>query len=613
MKSKTSFFHKTVFKKDITRFAPAWGAYAIVLALALLSIADNRNTYDRVQNIKTAINTVSWANLIYGGAVAQLLFGDLYNSRMCGALHAMPVNRETFFGSHTAAAIAFAFVPNVLIALIALPVLQLGVGWSAVLWWLLAACLQYLYFLGTAVLCVMLAGNRFGQLALYAMVIFAGLAAAWLASSIYEPLLYGIRFDLKAFYPFCPLAEFSQLSKTLILDYGEVRDEAQNFLRYELYGVAPGEGWGYMALCAGVGILALLGALALYRRRRLECAGDFVAFSHMRPAVLVLVTVFAGGFFHVFGDAFGMNMKYVLVFCGMAVGYFACRMMLERTTRVFRKKAFLGCGIIMAVFGMTMGLTLLDPVGVTRYVPEAAEVESVTFSRGYGLQNHGEYVYSVTEEADVAALIGVHEDCVDRSAGTADVQERYSMLDIRLEYKLKDGKTVNRFYSIHPLSEAGQVLKGYFTRTKCVLGITEAEIPAFADIVRYLYTDGRLDGYKLDGLDLEGLLLAIDADCKAGNMAQFNSYHYPSDYDLQEGVYDKIVTHLEIGWDQSKLDAMEPREGRFAYRNLRVYASCVNTIRWLEAHDLLTEEQQKEFVHWYDDTFVYDDTYFSWD
>ena len=73
MKSKTSSFNKTVFKKDLTRFAPAWGAYFIVLLLVLISMSENGRPYYRVQNVQTAINVTVWANLIYGGVVAQLL------------------------------------------------------------------------------------------------------------------------------------------------------------------------------------------------------------------------------------------------------------------------------------------------------------------------------------------------------------------------------------------------------------------------------------------------------------------------------------------------------------------------------------------------------------
>ena len=38
---------------------------------------------------------------------AQLLFGDLYHSRLCNALHAMPVTREGWFLTHSAAGLAF--------------------------------------------------------------------------------------------------------------------------------------------------------------------------------------------------------------------------------------------------------------------------------------------------------------------------------------------------------------------------------------------------------------------------------------------------------------------------------------------------------------------------
>ena len=36
MKSRTSFFNFTVLRKDITRYAPVWGLYAIGLLLFLL-------------------------------------------------------------------------------------------------------------------------------------------------------------------------------------------------------------------------------------------------------------------------------------------------------------------------------------------------------------------------------------------------------------------------------------------------------------------------------------------------------------------------------------------------------------------------------------------------
>ena len=603
MKSRTSSFNLTVFKKDITRFAPSWGAYLILLLLVLTTIGDSGYAYHRARNVQDAIVAMGWANLIYGVVVAQLIFGDLYNSRLCNALHALPVTREGWFLSHSAAGMAFSLVPNLVVALIALPVMQLGVGRSAIFWWLLAAEMQYILYFGIAVLCIMLSGNRLGQLALYAMITFAGLAAVWLASAIYEPLLYGIQINADAFAPYCPMVNITNMNDILVLDHVRVDDEFGNYMYNELLGVTPGEGWGYMAICAALGILALVGALALYRNRKLECAGDFVAFKPMEPVVQVLVTVFAGGFFHVFGDNFGIGSKYVLIFCGMAVGFFACRMLLMRTNRVFQKKAFLGCGAIMAVFALTLVLTWMDPAGITRWVPDAEEVESVTFSETYSLSRHNEYPFTASEISDIEALLDVHEDCLTKEASSQPVgtEEQFYTMNLRLEYKLKNGRVVNRFYEVHPGTRAGQILKGYYTRPECVLGVPEEQARQMADYARSIYVDGMTEQkFDLEELDLDGMIDAILADCRAGNMAQQRVFHYPNNYDLLEGDYDLGVCYLEIGWDHERLETTtqgySEAYGIISYSSIRVYRSCTNTLKWLEDNGLLTEEFKQEMV-----------------
>ena len=608
MKSRTSSFNLTVFKKDITRFAPALGSYLIFLLLVLTSCANSGETYWRLRNVPDSIVAMVWMNLIYACVVAQLLFGDLYNSRLCNALHALPVTREGWFVTHTAAGLAFSFLPNLAVMLAAFPVLRLEAGWPALLWWLLGSELQYLFFFGVAVLCVMLSGNRLGQLAIYSMINFAGLAAYWLASVVYQPLLTGIQFNGELFYPLCPVGEISQISEVLVIDHERIVDEFGNFLRNEVYGVAPGQGWGYMAIIAAVGILALVGALMLYRKRNLECAGDFVAFAKSEPVVQVLVTIFAGGFFHLFGDLFGLRMKYVLILCGMVVGFFACRMMLMRTNRVFQKKAFLHCGAILVAFGLTLAVTAWDPMGVTTYIPDADEIASVTFSDSYSLHRHNDRRVDLENAADIEAILGVHADCIDGSAHeiTGLHPDSFHSLSLRLEYKLKNGKTVNRFYDVYPLSEAGQVLKGYYTSPECVLGFSPEQIPEMTQYIRSLYADDMMEmRFDLDGLDLEGLLEAIVADCEAGNMAQFSGYHYPANYDILENPeqFDFQVSYLEIGWDQERMQNAQVVDSTgsvpVGYRTLQVYQSCTNTIRWMLDNGLMTEEMLQKTLSYY--------------
>ena len=617
MKSRTSSFNRTVFQKDLTRFAPAWGVCLILMLLATIGMADRSAAYYRLQNLRDSITAMSWLNLIYAAAVAQLLFGDLYNSRMCYALHALPLRRECWFGTHIASGIAYSLLPNLVITLLALPILQLENGWTAVFWWLLASELRYLFFFGVAVLCALLAGNRLGQLALYAIIQFAGLLSYWMVSMIYQPFLHGIQFPEDPFVEICPIANIGVMSDILVIDYEKVFDNLGLLENYHILGVAPGNGWSYMAICAAVGVVAMLAALALYRKRKLECTGDFVAFPAMEPVVAVIVTIFVGVFFHLFADVFGMNLRSRMLGAGMVIGFFGCRMLLERTTRVFCKKAFLVCGTIVAIFGLTVLMTYLDPVGITRYVPETEKIESVTISRSFSLGSQQGFPYTTSDLDEIEEFRKVHADGI---AKISDIQpgssadELYNCFDFRIEYTLKNGKTVNRFYDINPQSEAGIILKDYFTKPECVIGITADQVKAYAPYVRSVYTSTNYGTeYNMDALDIEGMLNAIIADCEAGHMAQISSYHFPYNYDTLgvDKVFDEQIVYLEIGWDRELLQRdiqNHPDAGGYGgyilpslrYTNLQVYRTCENTIKWLEENGMLSEEDQKNINGWYD-------------
>ena len=100
MPSKTSCFNKTVFQKNLTRFAPVWVLYLLCLLLGMMMLyagdGDGQG-YWFADNMSEMIQLMAFVNLIYAPLVAALLFGDLYNSRMCNALHAMPLRRESWF------------------------------------------------------------------------------------------------------------------------------------------------------------------------------------------------------------------------------------------------------------------------------------------------------------------------------------------------------------------------------------------------------------------------------------------------------------------------------------------------------------------------------------
>ena len=125
MKLRTSFFNTAVLKKDITRFAPAWGLYLTAMLLLMVTITEEN--YDLAGTLGVTINLLSIVNLGYALVCAALLFGDLFNSKLCNALHAMPMRREGWFLTHLVSGLMFSVVPNLVVGLCLMP--RLGVYW----------------------------------------------------------------------------------------------------------------------------------------------------------------------------------------------------------------------------------------------------------------------------------------------------------------------------------------------------------------------------------------------------------------------------------------------------------------------------------------------------
>jgi len=593
MKSKTSFFNGTVFRKDLTRFAPAWGIYSVILLLAWAVLMAEATPYYRASNVADLVGVMAIANLVYAFLNAQLLFGDLFSSRMCNALHAMPMRRECWYATHLVSGIAFSLIPNLAVAALGMATMNLGKAWAVPLYWLLGSSLQYACFLGMATLCVMLTGNRFAATVVYGLVNFFSMLIFWLADSLYEPLLPGIRIREDFFVRLSPVV--NMMAEYDLVDVLRVRivDEFGYFEDWVITGISLGDGWRWLWVYALAGAAFLVLGLVLYRRRKLECAGDFMAFRASEPVLLVVYTVTVGGIFHLFSDLFSGGLeKYLFLAVGLAVGYFTGLMLLQRTTRVFRLKTFAGFVVLAAVLGVSLGLTALDPIGITRWVPAQSKVESVTLSNRYTYNGYSQRAMELTRPEDIQAILDAHEYQIGRT--TKDEFQEFGSnfsVTVCLEYTLKNGKTVTRFYDVNTLGDAGKILQPYFSSFPYVTEFEESRIPELAGRIFQINSEEMYISEKninetmadIEDLDVEALLRAIAADCAAGNMAQFGQYHLAPN---EEGYLDwDRCTYVEIGY---YLD--ESSDGTHNYLYLNVYRDAVNTLKWMEDNGLYNPE-----------------------
>ena len=580
MKLKASSSN-TVFWKDITRFAPAWVLFGLFLAVMFLTVIGNGGAeYWLVANLADFIPIMSIFNCAYALLAAQLLFGDLYNSRMCNALHAMPLKRERWFFAHVKAGMCFSVAPTaVAAAVLAVLIRQYStfrLGWQVPLYWWAGVNLQYLFFFGLAAFSAMCVGTRFAMAVVYGMLNMASMLVYLLVDGLYTPLFYGAVTPTEIFFLLCPVVQLAGRNRLLLterVDTGNTYVDGAGVLQHEYVGMftVEKENWIYLGILAVVGIFLLAAALGMYRRRKLEAAGDFLANRVMEPVFQILFTILcASGFQAVFYIFLGSNgMDHLLMAIGMVTGWFAGRMFLERTVRVFRLKNILGLAAMAAVVGLSLWIAALDPMGIESWIPQAGEVESVHMGASYNTER------TVKETEEIEKILKLHSVALEeRPQLHPDYDYSYhnpmdesgEAVQVELTYTMKNGRKIQRNYRIWVNGEAGQISREFFSDPACVVSEYGMELHAAEDLLRSVRppVTVTVDGYAVPAEyrteEFVGQLMeAILADCEEGTLVQHSQYH--PEYLMEEPVYVQSV-ELGVDYENSRLWVMVYADSR---------------------------------------------------
>lgn len=630
MRSKTSFFDKTVYKKNLTRFAPVWVLYTLVLLLGIILMYNDggdQKSFWFAYYLAKINEVLGYVNLVYAWLVAQMLFGDLlYNSRMCNGLHAMPVAREGWFGTNLLSGVTFSILPTAVAALATLPLLAGSIytdAWLLAVYAFIGSNLMFLCFFGLAVFAAMAVGNRFTMTAGYCLLNFGAAIFYWLVDTAYTPLLYGVITPTSLASKLTPLSHMTNVQfidpERLYNIYGSSLEGAT--ASFQL----TGEGWRLLVLAA-VGMVFAAAALMLYRRRNLECAGDAVAFPVLVPVFQVLSAVVVATGFHLFLYTFmGVrDLSYLFLAVGLVIGWFAGKMLLERTTRVFRPKNWVGLAALTAVLAVTLTLTYFDIFGIQTRIPKAEEIESVFFETGY---TRG---FTLTEDEDIEDMLQLHalaleapmEDtgtyayvCTDdgqrvRYTDTSaaiygtpqEIDHFVYSAEVGLTYKLKNGNTVRRRYTIWTDGDAADIARRTLSSwdgVNATYGFYEGvygekvdrltlALSTFEGISIYPAVQGLSEYQDIESAN--SLLEAIQADCAAGTMAQ-DRYFHNGHFRIEDDEY-------ESGYTTSDCLEITIRGEEYNWY-IQVYPDSENTLRWLQERDLLGAEIRPENVRGY--------------
>lgn len=455
MRSGTSLFNGTIFKKTLLRFWPIWASNLVLwlLVFPLNFLAQMPDiSYMTASLMYGTVGVLVAGAMVLAVMTAMAVCSHLYQSRSANFFGALPVRREGVFLSLYLAGLCMMWGPNVIVFLLMIPVEAMGhaLMMTPLLMWLVTTCVLELFFFSAAVLCGMFTGH------IIALPVFFGVFNA-LAVSVYS---VG-QFIMREFYYgyakvggaleelvfwLTPAARFLEVGCAPIRREG-VYAGAARYMGFELEGlhILP------IYTAAAVAFTAL--ALFLYCWRRMETAGDVVAIPALRPVFRYGVAICVGVLFG-FGTTAMLNLGelglMVSIVLWAVVGGFVAQMLLDKTAKVFHK--WRGCAALALAFIALFVVIGLDLTGYETRVPQAGQVASVEvtglncppYDRGAYLQRD---VFS--DPQLVETIVQLHQKAVDQRQEVWHWDEDTNGWGFTITYTLQNGSKLAREYTLH--------------------------------------------------------------------------------------------------------------------------------------------------------------------
>lgn len=590
MPSKTSFCNGTEFRKCLSRWWPLWVIYGVILFIMLPGVLLNaRSTipYVSAEQSSYLSNVIlSETQMLLpltafcaGLLAAAAMFGYLYTPRGAGLAASLPIRRGCMFRTHLLAGLLMLLSAEAVIFGLAVLIeaTRFELVIEPLLIWLGILALETVVFYGIAVLCAMFTGHVVMLPFLYLLVNFIAVGFQLLVETVLYMFVYGMSgmVDLPVDW-LSPLVLFMRRTSVsrdhLLRPISGTEAEA---------AVSSFSGWTYPLVWAAFALLLLVCAGQLYRRRRMESAGDTVAIPVLKPVLKYIVALFAGLAMPV--GVYGMLLNVpayraqlapflLLTVLGAALGFVISEMVIRKSLRVPRT-VWRGCVITAVVCCLVVVGAKCDLSGYARRIPDTAQVKSVRIiCNGYNS--------TLTEAENIQAVEDIHRAVV---AEREKITDDTSITSLQLTYKLSNGKVLMREYVLPNtstrLAQIEQVLN-------CDEARTTRNTPELAVTLEHLtYTN---IGYETESGDYLYMELtaeqaldlyenAIVPDCADGTMGRA--------WLTDSGTRQSTAYAVTISYQLSQYD---PATGETTYADVDYtpLTDSTRTLAWLRAHGI---------------------------
>ena len=465
MTSKISCFDRAVFRRALKKTAPVWilyTLYELLLPLRLFSFCRGVSscTDDFLVQIEKTILGYARINasllpFLLGGLLAWVLFFWLFRAGTAYFYAALPVRRDTLFLTNYLTGLLLCAAPALLSSLLLWAV---GAGFGAAVFVpamqvFTATMLGFLLFFSFAVLVCCVVGQMAAMPIVYVILNFTFFVLETIVRHLLFTFVYGMPYSQSS-----TMQSFAlHATPVLGLLQGGFRVQTDWLERDGMYYMeyAPRlEGWGYLGALAALGLVFALCAFLLLKHREMERSGDVIAVGWLRPVALYVFTigcalVLGALMAELFSSNTADNFWYVLLFLfmGAFVGYFAGKMLLQKTVHVFRS-GWLGLGACCLALLLAFGAAEFDLFGYSRYLPERSAVQAAGLTH---YQSNG--LYTTQDDAFIQDVLNLHTAAVSEKSKQEHRRHAYQLgtdytEQFYITYRMTDGTLTERYYSI---------------------------------------------------------------------------------------------------------------------------------------------------------------------
>ena len=594
MKSKISFFNAGLFKSTLRRFWPLWiihfaGWLLFLPVLTLMNnFGPNRSTDFIFAICESAVFASPIIAFIMAILAAMAVFSFMYSSRSTGLIASLPVRREAIFGSVWLGGVFAVLASNLVIALLTFlfsldATINTALAFKAAFTWLGVYSMQFILFYGIASLTAVMTGSIAVLPILYIIFNFLVVGMETIIRLDFSCLIWGMSnssFD-------CVLDFLSPLVYMLekftpVLKYNTP-------YAYDTYGLAlqtrecisfTFDYWLPSAIYCVVGLVFSAAALMIFRRRRMESAGDVIAVRCMRPVFKYGVTVcsaLCGGlllYTVLFALFESRSVSVFIMILSMIIfafiGYFGAKMLLEKSFHVFRGSwvGFIVVCCLCAVFTLCCDL---DVCGIGAYVPKEGSIKSITvYQTG-----------SVEDPAIIENYRQLHEKIVSYKDEYEHIVYSDDTESIMFEYELKNGRTVSREYTLPMDDENVERYYELANTPSLLLERFSPSIPAdeehCSQAILYIGDNQIIDLTPAQAIDF--YRNALLPDIKAGHK-------------VISRTYDDIIATMYITFEQA-IDNSRYYDSQDIV--VEITTDCTECISWIKANLGIDIEEDAQY------------------